>query len=175
MKWLFFSYSLPANPSRARVYVWRTLKRLGAANFQSFWVLPFSNERVNALKDLMSEIEAYKGESVLIDGKVLEKTQEEQLRKAFAESRNEEYQELIKKCEDFFAELRTETEKENFTFAEAEENEEEYEKLKQWLRKIEKRDVMGAPLRKTAVEKIKDCEKMFEDFARKVYEHQKSN
>lgn len=123
----------------------------------------------------MSDIEAYRGESVLIDGKVLEKTQEDQLRKAFADSRNEEYQEFIKKCEDFFVELKSETEKENFTFAEVEENEEEFEKLKQWLRKIEKRDIVGASLRKSAVEKIKNCEKMFEDFARRVYEHQKSN
>ena len=55
-----------------------------------------------------------------------------------------------------------------------EENEDELEKLKQWQKKIEKRDFLGAPLRKTAMEKIKQCEKVFEDFALKVYEFQKS-
>jgi hypothetical protein len=54
-----------------------------------------------------------------------------------------------------------------------EENEEEIEKLKQWLKKIEKRDILKPPLRKDATEKIKECEKIFNDFARRVYEHQK--
>jgi hypothetical protein len=49
--------------------------------------------------------------------------------------------------------------------------EEELEKLKQWLKKVEKRDIMEAPLHKGAIEKIEACETLFQDFTLKVYEH----
>jgi hypothetical protein len=174
MKWLFFSYSLPAEPSKARVYVWRQLKKLGAVNYQSVWVIPHAPERTNALKKLIEEIEKFKGAALLIAGTILVKGQEENITQAFISSRNEEYQEVIEKCEDFFKEIEFEIGRQNFIFAEVEENEEELEKLKQWLRKIEKRDVVKPPLRKEALEKIKQCEKIFNDFARRVYEHQKA-
>ena len=171
MKWLFFSYSLPTEPSKARVYIWRQVKKLGAANFQSFWVLPYSNDHVAELKKLVGDIEGYKGESLLIEGKALDKNQENHIAKAFQESRDEEYGELIQKCEEYFKELAYEIEIKNFIFAEVEENEEELEKLKQWLTKIEKRVVTGATLRKTALEKVKECEQRFDDFAKMVYLH----
>ncbi len=174
MKWLFFSYTLPTDPSRARVYVWRQLKKLGAINYQSIWVVPRSNERIAELKKLIEDIEGFKGAGVLISGTILSKGQEEQIIDAFIGSRNEEYVEFIDKCEAFFKEIEFEISRENFIFAEVEENEEEFEKLKQWLKKIEKRDVIKPPLHKEATAKLKICEKLFENFARKVYEHSQS-
>ena len=55
MKWLFFTYSLPTEPSRARVYVWRQVKKLGAINYQSVWIVPYSVERINEFKNLIEE------------------------------------------------------------------------------------------------------------------------
>jgi len=170
MKWLFFSYSLPTNPSKARVFVWRQLKKMGAVNFQSVWVMPFSQDRLNELKKLIEDIEKFKGTGLIIAGKILGEEQEKRINKAFVDSRNEEYKEIIDKCEAFFKEIEYEIGRENFTFAEVEENEEELQKLKDWFKKVEKRDVMKPPLRKTAMDKLKICEKMFEDFARIVYE-----
>lgn len=172
MKWVFFSYSLPTKPSKSRVYIWRQLKKLGAVKFQSFWILPASSERTNELRKLMEEIERFKGESIMIHGKTVDKAQAEQINRAFMDSRNEEYHELIKKCEDFFHEIQGEIERENFIFAEVEENEEELTKLKLWMKKIEKRDFLGAPLKKTANEKMRSCERVFEDFAQRVYDRQ---
>jgi len=171
VKWLFFSYSLPAEPSKARVYIWRQIRRLGAINCQSSWVLPYSNEHLAELKRLVADISGYKGESLLIAGKALDKTQEELIAGRFRESRDEEYRELIEQCEDFFKEISRETERKNFIFAEVEENEEDLAKLKRWLTKIEKRVVEGATLRKTAVEKVKECERRFDEFTKTVYLH----
>jgi len=171
MRWLFFSYTLPSRPSRARVSVWRQIKKLGAINYQSVWVLPYSSERANEVKKLIQNIENWKGEGLLIDGKVLGRDQEEQINRAFVESRDEEYGEIISKCDDYAKEIEFEIERQNFIFAEVEENEEELEKLKQWLKKVEKRDIVEAPLRKEAIERIKVCEALFQDFALKVYEH----
>ena len=172
MKWLFFSYSLPTEPSKARVYVWRQLKKLGAVNVQSIWVLPHSTERITEVKKLIETIEAYKGSGLLISGNVLLEDQEDLISKAVIESRNEEYREFIAKCEAFFREIESEIGKENFIFAEVEENEEELAKLKQWLKKIEKRDVVKPPLRKEAIAKLKMSERLFDDFARRVYDRQ---
>ncbi len=174
MKWIFFSYSLPADPSRARVYIWRQLKKLGAVNHQSVWVVPHSKDRVEALKSLTEEIEKYKGTALLLGGNVLVESQNEEIVEAFIGSRNEEYREVIEQCEAFLKEIEYEVERHNFSFAEVEENEEELEKLKQWLRKVERRDPLKAPLRKEAHERIKQSKRVFEDFARRVYEHQKS-
>ena len=171
MKWLFFSYSLPAEPSKARVYVWRQLKKLGAVNVQSVWALPHSVERITEVKKLIEEIAKFKGESLLVEGKAVVKAQAEMIQQKLMESRNEEYEELIEKCEDYFKEITKEIECQNFIFAEVEEYEEELEKLKKWLKKVEKRDVIDTPMRKTAIEKIRICEKMFEDFAKKVFTH----
>jgi len=171
MKWLFFSYTLPTDPSRARVYVWRQLKKLGAINYQSIWVVPRSNDRIAELNKLIEDIEGYKGAGLLISGKILSKGYEEQITNTFIDSRNEEYVEFIDKCKAFFKEIEFEISRENFIFAEVEENEEELDKLKQWLKKIEKRDVIKPPLHKEAAAKLKICEKMFENFARRVYDH----
>jgi len=175
MKWIFFSYSLPAEPSKARVYVWRQLRKLGAVNYQSVWAIPHANDRVDSLKKLTEEIENWNGTALLIAGTVLVKSQEESIIQVFVDSRNEEYREVIEKCEDYFKEVAFEIGRQNFIFAEVEENEEELEKLKQWLKKVEKRDVLKPPLRKDALEKIKQCEKIFYDFARRVYENQKTD
>ncbi len=172
MRWIFFSYSLPTKPSKSRVYIWRQLKKLGAVKFQSFWILPASSERTNELKKLMEEIKRFNGESIIIQGRSVDKTQAEEINRAFIDSRNEEYNEFIKKCEDFFHEIKGEIERENFIFAEVEENEEELTKLKLWLKKIDKRDFLGAPLKKTANEKLKNCVRVLEDFAQRVYDRQ---
>jgi hypothetical protein len=171
MKWVFFYYSLPTKPSKARVYVWRQLRKLGAVNYQSVWAIPHSADRLYELKRLVEDIKKYQGSGLIITGNILLKDQEEKIVRAFIDSRNEEYQEIIEKCEDFFKEIEYEIGRQNFIFAEVEENEEELDKLKQWLKKVEKRDVIKPPLRKTAIDKIKKCEKIFEDFAHRVYEH----
>jgi hypothetical protein len=171
MKWIFFSYTLPSEPSKARVFVWRQLKKLGAVSFQTLWVLPRSPEKIAELNKLIEVIRQYKGEGLLIEGKAMGKDQDEKITRAFMESRNEEYTEVIEQCADFMKEIEFEIGRKNFIFAEVEVNEKEIEKLKQWLRKVEMRDVIGSPLRKTALQKMKNCEKVFDDFAKIVFLH----
>lgn len=174
MKWIFFSYSLPANPSKARVYAWRQLKKMGAVNLQNVWIVPHAVERIRELENLTEGIQKYKGAALVMVGTIPVKHQEQSVLKALAASRDEEYVEVIEQCEAFFKEIEHEIGRENFIFAEVEENEEELEKLKRWFKKVEKRDTIKAPLRKQALQKIKQCEKIFNDFAKRVYDHQNS-
>lgn len=96
---------------------------------------------------------------------------EERINQAFVESRNEEYRKIIGKCDDYAKEIEFEIGRQNFIFAEVEEHGEELDKLKQWLKKVEKRDIVEPPLRKEAIEKIESCEDLFQGFALRVYEH----
>jgi hypothetical protein len=169
MKWIFVSYTVPSNPSRARVFIWRELRKLGAINYQTVWVLPYSKDISDKIQNLKKVIENYGGHALLVEGKVLNREEEEKILNAFIEARNKEYKEVIEKCEDFFKEISFEIKRQNFIFAEVEENEQELEKLKTWFKKVEKRDFVNAPLKKEAMDKLKKCTKLFEEFSKRVY------
>ncbi len=169
MKWLFISYTVPSTPSRARVFIWRELKKLGAINYQTVWVLPYSKELLDKVQNLSKIIDNYGGQVLLFEGKILNRDEEIKILNEFVNARNKEYQEIIDKCEDFFKEISFEIERQNFIFAEVEENEEELEKLKAWLKKVEKRDFINAPLKKEAIEKLKKCTRLFDEFSKRVY------
>ena len=174
MKWIFFSHRLPPKPSKLRVYVWRQLKKIGAVNYQSVWIIPYMKNLLSDLESLASHIETYGGGSVLIEGKPLNKAEEERILKAFLEASTEEYQEIANKCDDFLKEIASEIARKNFIFAEVEENEEDLDKLKHWFKKVEDRHSVKNPLRKLAAQKLKVCEKALEDFSLLVYRHAQS-
>lgn len=171
MKWIFFSHRLPPKPSKLRVYVWRQLKKIGAVNYQSVWVVPHQKNFISDLESLSSRIETYGGGSLLIEGKPINKAEESRILKAFLEASTEEYQEIANKCDDFLKEIASEIARKNFIFAEIEENEEDLDKLKNWFKKVEDRHPVKNPLRKPAAEKLKICEKAMEDFSLRVYRH----
>jgi hypothetical protein len=72
---------------------------------------------------------------------------------------------------DHLKEIASEIARKNFIFAELEENEGDLDKLKQWLRKVEKRHLLKNPLRKLAAQKLKLCEKALDDFSVQVFNH----
>jgi hypothetical protein len=128
--WIAINYTLPREPSRARVSIWRRLKKIGAVSIQqSMWILPSSDESSRLLNEVKDEVFQNGGEAFILtfsaddDGKkiIIDK---------FNAARDEEYGELLEQCEDFFREIDRETARENFTFAEIEENEEELNKLR---------------------------------------------
>lgn len=168
--WLLFAYSLPAEPSRGRVAVWRRLKKIGAASLlQSVWVLPARPEHQREFELLLGEVQELGGEALLFRAEGLSEAVEEKIVAAFAEARNLEYAEIADKCHDFFAELEHETERENFTFAEVEENEEELEKLRSWLAKVVRRDFFGTPRRQEVEALLQRCAERLKEFSDLVY------
>lgn len=170
-KWLFLFFTLPAKPSKARVHAWRQLKKLGAVSYQSAWVLPYSRDRVGELESLLRDIEAHRGSGVIVEGRVLRAEDEQGIRQVLLDASGEEYGELIEKCDDFLKEIEMEKTRRNFIFAEVEENEEDLEKLKKWLKKVERRSAIDSPLRKEVQDKIKACEQALNEFAAIVYHH----
>lgn len=169
-EWVVINYTLPREPSRVRVSLWRKLKKIGAVNIQqSMWILPLTNENLSLFHDIKNEVAQNSGEAFVMKSSV-----EEDGQKAIVErfnlARNEEYGELLEQCEDFFKEIDKEIARENFTFAEIEENEEELNKLKQWYAKIGARDTFEASLKETSEITLSKCTEALERFCDKVYE-----
>lgn len=168
--WIAINYTLPREPSRTRVSIWRKLKKFGAVNIQqSMWILTSNDENYGLLDEIKNEVTQNNGEAFLMtvsvddDGKkiIIEK---------FNAARDEEYGELLEQCEEFFKEIDKEITRENFTFAEIEENEEELNKLKQWYAKIAARDSFDAPLQEKAKLMLSKCTEVLDGFCDRVYE-----
>ncbi|MCZ8548159.1 hypothetical protein OOJ09_28620 [Mesorhizobium qingshengii] len=89
--------------------------------------------------------------------------------------RDEEYKELISKCEAYELEIAEETRVRHFTYAELEENEQEVAKFKTWFAKIEKNDFYTAPLAQVAREWLTTCESIMDAYAHNVFAAQEEN
>jgi hypothetical protein len=171
--WLVMNYTLPKEPSRARVSIWRKLKKTGAVNIQqSMWILPDTEANMASLSAVKEEIVTCNGEAYVLKCCPDEESNCVFIRK-FSAARDEEYKELLEQCEEFFKEIEKETARMNFTFAETEENEEELEKLNKWFNQISARDYFSAPLKAVSEEALSGCAAVLEEFCESVYESNK--
>jgi hypothetical protein len=166
--WLLLIYRVPPEPTRLRSTVWRRIKSLGAIYLQnSVAALPASPANERSLRKLRREIVDMSGTAILLAAGAL--AGEAEVRGAFVTARNEEYAEIIDKCEDFLRQVQKEYDENHFTYAELEENEEDLVKLKNWFAKIVDRDVFLADRRPATERALETCEQSLEAYAARVY------
>src|SRR5712692_5742274 len=166
--WLLLVYRVPSEPTRLRAAVWRRLKSLGAIYLQnSAAALPAGVTAERALRKLRSEILDMSGTAVLLSCAVL--AGEQEVLAAFQAARDDEYEEIVDKCEDFLGQVRKEYVADHFTYAELEENEVDLVKLRNWFGRVSDRDVFGASGRQAAEQGLAACEQSLEDYAARVY------
>jgi DNA-binding transcriptional regulator PaaX len=166
--WLLLIYRVPPEPTRLRAAVWRRVKSLGAIYLQnSVAALPASTANERALRKLRREITDMTGTAVLMSCAVL--AGESEVRAAFQAARNDEYEEIVDKCEDFLRQVQKEYDENHFTYAELEENEVDLVKLKNWFAKIVDRDAFGASGRAACEDFLSRCEQSLEAYAARVY------
>jgi ChrB-like protein len=166
--WLLLIYRVPPEPTRLRSTVWRRIKSLGAIYLQnSVAALPASTANERALRKLRREITDMSGTAVLMSCTVL--AGESEVRASFQAARNDEYEEIVDKCEDFLRQVQKEYDENHFTYAELEENEVDLVKLKNWFAKIIERDVFGASGRAACEQFLDKCEQSLEAYAARVY------
>jgi len=97
--WLALRYSVPAEPSRSRVYVWRHLRALGAQiTAPGLAVLPDRKENAEAFEALAADVRRFGGETLLIRFSFVEPADEEKLQKRFAAAAAREEQALLRRC-----------------------------------------------------------------------------
>jgi hypothetical protein len=166
--WLVLIYRVPSEPTRLRSTVWRRIKSLGAIYLQnSCAALPATGSAERALRKLRREILDMSGTAVLMSCDVL--AGEQEVRAAFQAARNDEYEEIVDKCEDFLGQVKKEYAASHFTYAELEENEVDLVKLHNWFAKVRDRDVFGAEGRPRCEKALDACEQSLEAYAARVY------
>ena len=167
--WLMLVYRVPSEPTRHRAAVWRRLRTMGAVYLQnSVAVVPKSNERERTLRTLRNEIvEKMDGKAYLLTSSAL--AGESDLIATINAARDDEYEEILDKCEDFHAEVDKEFAKKHFTYGELEENEEDLHKLQRWFTKVVARDALGASKRQEVEQALVGCADALEKFAAEVY------
>ncbi len=98
-EWIALCYSVPASPSKARVFVWRRLRALGAQSIRpGLAALPYSGEGETRLSDLAQKIREDGGESLLLEMDLLDGEETARLRERFADAQRRALRETIEQC-----------------------------------------------------------------------------
>jgi DNA-binding transcriptional regulator PaaX len=167
-RWLVLVYRVPTEPTRLRAGVWRRLKGLGAIYLQnSVAALPASVGAERALRTLRNEIAEMGGTAHVLTAGVL--AGEADVVAAFNAARDDEYAEIVDRCQDFVAQVEKEYVAKHFSYAELEENDEDLVKLRNWYAKVQHRDVLGAGGMQAVIDALAICERTLEDYATRVY------
>ena len=176
MSWLLLTYKVPPEPAKKRVALWRRLKGMGAVYLQNgVCLLPKTADHVRQLKMLENDIAEAEGESVILETIALDPSQEAKVIFRFKAERDDAYEEFIDKCDDFEREVAKEISAMHFTYAELEENDVDLKKLQGWLAKIKKLDFYGAERAVEAEDRLKGCEAVLDDYAKRVFDAHDEN
>jgi hypothetical protein len=164
--WLLFVAHLPAQPSSARVQLWRHLRAAGAVSLQNgVWVLPARAAHEQLLGDELTQVERQGGTGMLFQAQALGSD----LVTRFHDERDQEYAEVCERSQALRDELTRESRAGKETYAELEENEQELAKLDRWLEQIQARDFFGAPTATRAAQAVEECRADLAAFAAAVY------
>jgi hypothetical protein len=173
MCWLQLTYKVPSEPSQKRVWVWRRLQNLGAYALQnSVYLLPFSEEVEKHFRQLVHEIRDMGGEASIFCVRALEPADEDRILQTLLESRNNEYDTVVKVCARFLAKAVQLIEVQNWNEQIHAEFAEVLEKVHVLFRTAKRHDMLGsltATRRAAAAESLAVCEQVFRVLLDKEY------
>ena len=171
MKWLLFTYWLPAEPSRKRVFVWRQLKKLGSLSLEGGgWLIPKTEPLAAKMTDIMHTVEEMGGTANLYIVTHFSEAQEQRAIAKFQQEREREYAEIIKECHKTLRHIERERQEQQFNFEEVEELEGDLEKIKRWYSEAGKRDFWEVTARNEVEKLISEVEASLADFTQKTYD-----
>lgn len=172
MSWVVLSYRLPSEQSRARVAVWREVRRSGALHLQqSLVAFPDGDAFAPAIERFRALVGEVGGETLALKAEALDEREAGRLVEAWNAARDAEYAELTGECEKFLAEIEHEFEIAKFTDAELDEEEAELDKLEHWRERIAARDVHRAAGAEAADAALKRAAGALARYADAVFEH----
>lgn len=106
IRWLALGYSVPVNPSKNRVYIWRKLKEYGAEYFkQGVALLPYNRQSYTKFKYLSAKILEMGGEASIVEMKFLDPRDERETVSRFRAQAMEELSQLKSDCAQVLAQL----------------------------------------------------------------------
>lgn len=171
MGWIVLLYRLPANDSRARVAVWRELRRSGALHVQQSVVAVPQDDAFAGVVDRLRELlDDLGGQVTVLRTAAVDGGDQERLVEAWNAARDAEYRELAGECTKFLGEIDHEFGIEKFTLAELDEEEAELDKLQRWHERIRTRDVHGAGGGEAAARALQQAEAALARYSAAVFE-----
>ena len=171
---MVLTYRLPAEPTRHRVAVWRELRRVGAVGLQqATWALPARDDFLAAVHRAVELVERAGGEALVFNAEPRDEVGEDRLEQLFTAEREDEWREFLRECAKFDEEIDKEIATKKFTVAELDEEEQNVDRLRRWHRELRGRDVFVAASHEEADRRLKECIERLEDFAERVYQHEK--
>jgi hypothetical protein len=171
MEWFIFSYWLPAEPSRKRVFVWRQLKKIGALSADGTgWLVPKTDALSSKITDIMHTVEEMGGTTRLYIANHFSETQEQDTIAKFQQERGKEYFEIIKECHKALKHIEKEFQSCQFKFEELEELQGDLDKINRWFAEAKQRDFWGNSIQIEVQKLIDEVEARLADFIQKTYD-----
>ncbi len=170
MEWLLFTYWLPPEPSRKRVFIWRQLKKIGALSAEGGWLLPKTDPLQTSIADIAHTVEEMGGTTNLYIVTHFSQTQEQRAIAKFQQEREREYSEIIMECQKVLKHIERERQVGQFNIEEVEELEGDLEKVKRWFSGALKRDFWEVAARNEVEKLISEAEASLADFTQETYE-----
>lgn len=175
MEWLLFTYWLPAEPSRKRVFIWRQLKKVGALSTDGGgWLLPRRAPLPTKIADIAKTVEEMGGTTNLFIVSHFSDAQEQRTIAKFQQEREREYTEIIKECRKTLKHIEREYQAHQFNFEEVEELEGDLEKINRWFSQVKIRDFLEVAVRKEVEGLVSEVEASLADFIQKTYDELQS-
>lgn len=98
-QWIALVYSVPANPSKARVFVWRKLRSIGAQALRpGLALLPNKKEGLSAFESLAKKIREFTGDAVIIEMNFVDPVENEEMRKRFFKADENALKDTLSEC-----------------------------------------------------------------------------
>ena len=142
--WLLLIYTIPAEPSRKRAFIWRELKKIGAPYLRDgVSILPERPETIELAEAIAAKIQEFEGEAILVSGAHLTPARTSALVEQCRAARSEEYREIGLEADRLLEHVARETEHREFTYAELEELEADLAKVRRWVDQVAARDYFG--------------------------------
>ncbi|MCR4394154.1 MAG: hypothetical protein NUV31_07280 [Dehalococcoidales bacterium] len=171
MEWLLFTYWLPPEPSRKRVFIWRQLKKIGALSTEgASWLLPKTESLLAAMSETKHTVEEMGGIANLYIASHLDEAQEQRAIARFRQERDNEYDQIKTECYKALKHIEREYQAKEFNFEEIEELEGDLEKIKRWFAEAKKRDFWEVHSRNDVEKLIGEVEARIAAFSQKTYD-----
>jgi hypothetical protein len=170
MEWLLFTYWLPPEPSRKRVFIWRRLKKIGALSSEGGWLLPKREPLLTFITDIAHTVEEMGGTTNLYTVTHFNEAQEQKAIVKFQQEREQEYSEIVKEYQKALKHVQRERQAQQFNIEEVEKLEVDLEKIKRWFSDAKKRDFWEINARDEVEKLITELELSLDNFPQKTYE-----
>ncbi|MPZ16083.1 MAG: hypothetical protein GEU73_16955 [Chloroflexi bacterium] len=161
MSWILLIYTIPSEPARLRVSIWRELKTVGAVYLRNgVCALPQREDTREAFWAVAAKVEALGGRATVAEGARLASDDEELVIQASRQARTEEYRDLAREAEALLDHVRRETEHRAFGKHELAQLAGDVGKLKRWGEQVRTRDHFSAPGSETIAALLRQCDDM---------------